>query len=61
MLVGQCRLDLVGRERKLQHELDEGPQIPTENGGGKRSRMKVQTERESRYILPMKRPPFLGF
>jgi hypothetical protein len=37
MLVGQWRLDLVGLERKLQHELDEGPQIPPpENGGGKR-------------------------
>jgi hypothetical protein len=24
MLVGQWRLDLVGLERKLQHELDEG-------------------------------------
>jgi hypothetical protein len=38
MLVGQSRLDLVGLERKLQHELDEGPQLPRENGGGKRSR-----------------------
>jgi hypothetical protein len=27
MLVGQWRLDLVGLERKLHHELDEGPQI----------------------------------
>jgi len=37
MLVGQWRLDLMGLERKLQHELDEGPQIlPTENCGGKR-------------------------
>ncbi len=37
ILVGQWRLDLVGLERKLQHELDEGPQIPpTENRGGKR-------------------------
>jgi len=37
MLVGQWRLDLVGLERKLQHELDEGPQIlPTESCGGKR-------------------------
>ncbi len=37
MLVGQWRLDLVGLERKLQNELDEGPQIPpTENRGGKR-------------------------
>jgi hypothetical protein len=26
MLVGQWRLDLVGLERKLQNELDEGPQ-----------------------------------
>jgi hypothetical protein len=38
MLVGQWRLDLVGLERKLQHELDEGPQLTTENGEGKRSR-----------------------
>jgi hypothetical protein len=38
MLVGQWRLDLVGVERKLQHELDEGPQTTLENGGGKRSR-----------------------
>lgn len=37
MLVGQWRLDLVGLERKLQNELDEGPQLPPENGGGKRS------------------------
>ncbi len=33
MLVGQWRLDLVGLERKLQHELDEGPQIPTLKNG----------------------------
>ncbi len=39
MLVGQWRLDLVGLERKLQHELDEGPQIPPpENSGGRHSR-----------------------
>jgi len=38
MLVGQWRLDLVGLERKLQHEIDEGPQLPPEDGGGKRSR-----------------------
>ena len=38
MLVGQWRLDLVGLERKLQNELDEGPQLPPENGGRKRSR-----------------------
>jgi len=38
MLVGQWRLDLVGLERKLQHELDEGPQLPPENGSGKRYR-----------------------
>jgi len=37
-LVGQWRLDLVGLERKLQNELDEGPQLPPENVGGKRSR-----------------------
>jgi hypothetical protein len=37
MLVGQWRLDLVGLERKLQHELDEGPQLSPENRGGKRS------------------------
>ena len=37
MLVGQWRLDMVGLERKLQHELDEEPQIPpTENRGRKR-------------------------
>jgi hypothetical protein len=28
MLVGQWRLDLVGLERKLQNELDEGSEIP---------------------------------
>jgi hypothetical protein len=28
MLVRQWRLDLVGLERKLQHELDEGSEIP---------------------------------
>jgi hypothetical protein len=38
MLVGQWRLDLVGLERKLQNELDERPQLPPENVGGKRSR-----------------------
>jgi hypothetical protein len=38
MLVGQWRLDLLGLERKLQHEIDEGPQLPPENSGGKRSR-----------------------
>jgi hypothetical protein len=44
MLVGQWRLDLVGLERKLQHELDEGPQIlPTENCGGKRHRRHNRT------------------
>jgi hypothetical protein len=32
ILVGQWRQDLVGLERKLQHELDEGPQLPPENG-----------------------------
>jgi hypothetical protein len=37
MLVGQWRLDLVGLERKLQHELDEGPQIPALGNRGKRS------------------------
>jgi len=38
ILVGQWRQDLVGLERKLQHELDEGPQISRECGGGKRFR-----------------------
>jgi hypothetical protein len=38
ILVGQWRQDLVGLERKLQHELDEGPQLAPENGGDKRSR-----------------------
>jgi hypothetical protein len=41
MLVGQWRLDLVGLERKLQNELDEGPQLPPENSGGKRSRRHI--------------------
>jgi hypothetical protein len=36
MLVGQWRLDLVGLERKLQNELDEGPQIPSLGKRGKR-------------------------
>jgi len=38
MLIGQWRLDLVGLERKLQNAIDEGPQLPPENGGGQRSR-----------------------
>jgi Recombination directionality factor-like len=38
MLVGQWRLDLVGLERKLQHELDEGPQVHTLEHGSRRSR-----------------------
>jgi hypothetical protein len=38
MLVGQCRLDLVGLERRLQHELDEGPQIASPENSGKRHR-----------------------
>jgi hypothetical protein len=38
MLVGQWRLDLLGLERKLQHELDAGPQIPSSENGGRRSR-----------------------
>jgi hypothetical protein len=37
MLVGQWRLDLVGLERKLQNELDDGPQIPALGHRGKRS------------------------
>jgi hypothetical protein len=37
MLVGQWRLDLVGLERKLQNELDEGPQILALRNRGKRS------------------------
>jgi len=37
MLVGQWRLDLVGLERKLQHDLDEGPQISSPEKVGKRS------------------------
>ncbi len=36
MLVGQWRLDLVGLERKLQHELDEGPNIPVLGNRDKR-------------------------
>ena len=38
MLVGQWRLDLVALERKMQHELDEGPQIPSLENGGRHSR-----------------------
>jgi len=38
LLVGQWRLDLVGLERKLQHELDEGPRFTPEYCEGKRSR-----------------------
>jgi hypothetical protein len=37
ILVGQWRQDLVGLERKLQHELDEGPQLPALGNRGKRS------------------------
>jgi hypothetical protein len=37
MLVGQWRLDLVGLERKLQNELDEGLQISSLGNRGKRS------------------------
>ncbi len=37
MLVGQWRLDLVGLERKLQNELDEGPQISSPEKVGTRS------------------------
>jgi len=36
MLVGQWRLDLVGLERKLQHDLDEGPQHSFSGKRGKR-------------------------
>jgi hypothetical protein len=38
MLVVQWRHDLVGLERKLQSELDEGPQIPSLENGGKHAR-----------------------
>ena len=37
ILVGQWRQDLVGLERKLQHELDEGPEVPAPGNRGKRS------------------------
>jgi hypothetical protein len=37
ILVGSGSQDLVGREPKLQHELDEGPQIPAPGNRGKRS------------------------
>lgn len=49
MLVGQWRLDLVGLERKLQHELDAGPQLPPEDGGGNRSR-RHPAERRQQFI-----------
>lgn len=39
MLVGQWRLDLVALERKLQHELDEGSEIPFPGGKGSRRRV----------------------
>ena len=45
MLVGQWRLDLVGLERKLQHELDEGPQIPSFQKRNKCSRTMACLER----------------
>lgn len=35
---GQWRQDLVGLERKLQRELDEGPQVSQHKGGRKRFR-----------------------
>jgi hypothetical protein len=38
ILVGQWRQDLVGLERKLQHELDEGPQVASPESGRKRAR-----------------------
>jgi hypothetical protein len=38
ILVGQWRQDLVGLERKLQHELDEGPQVPSPENGRKDAR-----------------------
>src|SRR5260370_37730475 len=38
ILVVQWRQDLMGLERKVQHELDEGPQIPSENSGKRRGR-----------------------
>lgn len=41
ILVGQWRQDLVGLERKLQHELDEGPQASAPKQGGKRSGRQV--------------------
>ena len=37
-LVGQWRQDLVGLERRLQNELDEGPQIPSFQKRSKRPR-----------------------
>ena len=37
ILLGQWRQDLVGLERKLQHELDEGPEISSLANRGKRS------------------------
>jgi hypothetical protein len=38
MLVGQWRLDLMGLERKLQNELDEGPPIALGNRGKRSGR-----------------------
>ena len=38
ILIGQWRQDLVGLERKLQRELDEGSQILSPRNLGQRSR-----------------------
>lgn len=38
ILVGQSRQDLDGLEKKVQHDLDEGPQVSHHEGGGKRLR-----------------------
>ncbi len=47
MLVGQWRLDLVGLERKLQNELDEGPEIHTLRKRGKGSRLQELSKRRT--------------
>jgi Recombination directionality factor-like len=41
ILVGQWRQDLVGLERKLRHELDEGPQVPSIQKRSKRPRTTI--------------------
>jgi len=49
ILVGQWRQDLVGLERKLQHELDEGPQTPPT--GNRRGKLHRATKAPTNHLL----------